>query len=792
MIRDCFVAMLLAMTQNHRLIKQLGLLTLVLISTPVFAQDSVKQSEQLDFAQGLLSRGMYDMAILQFQKFITDYPHSESLQDAYLSLGEVYFLSGDFNKAVDTFNQFNQRYPHSDQLAVSILRLGQIDLQLKKYDEALKEFTSIDEQHLKGQVLQSFDYFIAKAYLGLGDNASALSFFQKASGVADAADYTADAYKEVGKIQSQGKHFDEALNAYASASKFAKDDALKGELSYRMAELEFLSGKFDEAIKGFEQVIEQNSKDGFLEDALANMLLAYFNLGEYDQLLSAYKKNLTSIKDEDAYFATHYSAVLAYIELKQYDQANALLDRMLAMRALKAQEKAKIFIKKADILIRQKKYKDSQALLDASAAENTGDADEALFLKAQAYYGLGDYDHAFNFFENVYLNFPNSHFSKAALLGEAHARQETGRYKESEGLFLKYVDIQDQIDLKSEALYDAVMMAVKAGDLEGVISSSLQYIKNFPQGDEYSEVLLILADSYGKSNQPQEAINLLQGYVASPASAARPNAANFLLGYNYQLLGKSDLALEAYKKVDQHKEDGKFYLASLKNMAIIYLTQRNFDQARICFDRLISQADPNDLQIKTYIWVCNEYLKEQKFDDVLRIAAQAEGHFSPPDLLEIKYFKAEALRVMGNCSEAEKNYALVTSSASKNAYTGSAHIGDGLCLAGARKFDEAKQEFQKSLDENAEDYTVTVHARFEIANADLAQGNLDEALKFYLLVATIYDDAYYCPESLLRAAKIFEQQKHPQEALKMYAEILSKYSHSAAADMARERVKVLK
>src|SRR5450432_2660566 len=92
-------------------------------STIIYAQDSIKESEQLDFAQGLLSRGMYDMAISQYQKFISDYPHSPSLQEAYLSLGEGYFLSQDFNKAVDVFNQFTQLFPHSDQLPVSLLRL---------------------------------------------------------------------------------------------------------------------------------------------------------------------------------------------------------------------------------------------------------------------------------------------------------------------------------------------------------------------------------------------------------------------------------------------------------------------------------------------------------------------------------------------------------------------------------------------------------------------------------------------------------------------------------------------
>src|SRR5271170_6734328 len=106
--------------------------------------NSVKETEQLDFAQGLLSRGMYDLAISQCQKFIAQYPHSPSLQAAYLSLGEGYFLSQDFKNAVDTFNQFIQLFPNSDQLPVGILRLGQIDIQQKDYDEAIKELNSID------------------------------------------------------------------------------------------------------------------------------------------------------------------------------------------------------------------------------------------------------------------------------------------------------------------------------------------------------------------------------------------------------------------------------------------------------------------------------------------------------------------------------------------------------------------------------------------------------------------------------------------------------------------------
>ncbi len=230
---------------SFRSIFIVGLFSIFLTgSTRIDAQGSIKEAEQLDFAQGLLSRGMYDMAILQCRKFIADYPRSTSLQEAYLSLGEGYFLSQDFKKAVDAFNQFNQLYPHSQQLPVSLLRLGQIDIQQKKYDEALKELTSIDAQkQLKGAMLQSFDFYTAHAYLGKADTASALDYFRKAAQVQGASAYTAYAFKEIGKIHAQNGHYSEAMDAYAKSMQLVEDVSLKGELTYRIADAQFLSGQ---------------------------------------------------------------------------------------------------------------------------------------------------------------------------------------------------------------------------------------------------------------------------------------------------------------------------------------------------------------------------------------------------------------------------------------------------------------------------------------------------------------------------------------------------------------------
>ena len=424
-------------------------------------------------------------------------------------------------------------------------------------------------------MLQSFDFYTAQAYMGKADTASALDYFRKAAQVEGDPAITAYASKEAGKIDAQNGRYSEAVDAYAKSMRATQDSSLKGELTYRTAEAQFSLGKYADAIKGFRQALDQYPSLGFAQDAMANLLLAYFNSGQYGQLLNEYHKDVPKIKKEDTYFAIHFAAALAFIELKEYSQANALLDSMLAFPTLKSQERAKIFIKKADILIREGKYKDGLALLNAYSFENTNDADEILFLKAQDYYGLGDFDRAFNLFEKVRLAFPDSRFFKAALLGHADARQKIDRLKELE--------------------------------------------------------------------------------------------------------------------------------------------------------KPISKADR-----------------------------------------------------------------LVTASVPKNADTGSAHIAYGLRLANARKSDDAKKEFEKALDENADDPAITARARFEMANVEASQGNFNKALKFYLLVAVIYDDGYYCSESLLRAAGIFERFHHKADALRMYSEILDKYKNSAAARYAKGKVRLLK
>lgn len=759
------------------------------IATSLQAQVSDgEETEQMDFAHGLLERGLYDMASAEYQKFIAAHPKSVYLQEAALAIAESYFLAKDFPKAIEAFNQFKKQYPDSDKYPSALLRLGQIYLSQKNFDEALKELTSKNvDARLKGQFLQSFRFYTGKIYLEKKDSAKAFEYFEKASQVADATTYTANAYEQMAEIHISNSQYEKAVEAYSKAIQSTTDQSLKGYFIYKLGESYFLAGKYQEAIGQFQQILTQYPNYEVVREAVTNLLAAHSNLNQYDQVISEYQHNASFIKEEEPYFNIHLTAARALVELKKYDEAKTLMDKINAFPGLKDEKKRAIVLTKADVLIKQKKYPEGVALIEG-VPFSAEDEDKISFMKAQGYFGLGNFEKAAAFFQDVSVKHASSNFARASLLGAAHAHEEMEHYKEAGEYFLKYYQLEKDESLRSEALYNAALMSVKLNELTLAAERTEEYVKTFPGGTFYESSILLLADIYNKSNQSDKAVTLLKDYLTHPERIQRLDAVNFLLGYSQQFSGQSEEALKMYAQVTLNKDDPKFYVSSLKNMAGIFLNQGKEPEAAGAFDRLITDVDNNTLDLKTYLWVCEAFLNDKKFNDILRITEKAEIIFPNDGKSEIAYFKAEAYRGLNDRENALKFYDMALSANGKNMYSGGAHIGKGLCLIEVEKLDEARAEFQKALDESSDDYTVTLRARFELANIADEQKKSEESLKLYLLIGTIYEDNEYVPESLFRAAKILDNLNRKEEALKIYQEIVAEHPNSSQAVLIKAKI----
>lgn len=772
-----------------RAFKILIIVGLVFMGALAYAEPDEKETEAIDFAHGLLQSGLYDMAAVQYQEFISGYPQSTFLEEANFGIAESYYLSKDFPRAVEAFKHFKEAFPNGERFPRAVLRIGQIQIAQGQFDDAIKELNSIDFQNkLTGELLQSFYFYLGKAHSGKNDLDIALTYFQKATQVPDIATYSTYSFQEIGEVHTKAGRWKEALDSYTKALASAQDNELKSLLTYKLGETLFLSGDYDASINRFREVLAQFPDAKITKESVANLLLAHLNLNHYDQLLNDYQVQSQFIKDEAGYFDAHFAAVRAYVGLQKYDDALKLLDKVLGLPNLKSEDQCKANLAKADIFTKQNKYNDSLALMEGALASCSNNPDQSAFLKAQSYFGLNQFDKALVSYELIKNNYATSRYANAALLGMAYAQESLGRSKEAGQLFMDYYAAEQNQSLKAQTLYHAALSLSKTDQTSKAIEHAQLYIKTFPDGEDYERAVLLLGDLYSKAGRHTQAIELLNGFLASGKAIQRPDAIQFLLGYNLQLANKSDEAIAAYSKVTINKDDPKIYFSALKNTAVIYLSQKKDAEAAEVFVRIINESDKPYLDLKTYIWSGEEYLRQEKYKEIFTIADKAAAHYPNERTEAFLYFKAEASRELKKFDDAAKYYDAILATQAKNDYTGAAHIGKGLYLEATNTLEKAAEEFLKVIEENPNDNTLTLRARYELGNVARMQNKKEEALKFYLLVGTIYQDDEYTPLALKEAAKILEDLNRKEEAVKIYQQIIQQYPASLAAAEAQEKL----
>ncbi len=87
-------------------------------------QTQVNQSMVYDNASKDMREGRFDLAIMQFNEFLTQFPNGPLADDAQYWLAECYYAKKDYAKAIPEFEKVEKLHPQSDKLTQSIFKLG--------------------------------------------------------------------------------------------------------------------------------------------------------------------------------------------------------------------------------------------------------------------------------------------------------------------------------------------------------------------------------------------------------------------------------------------------------------------------------------------------------------------------------------------------------------------------------------------------------------------------------------------------------------------------------------------
>jgi len=742
---------------------------------------------QLDYANALFTRKLYDLAIPEYQKYLDEYPGRSGRANAYFSLGECYRNLNRVSSARTNLQKVLNDYVDSEFAAPAAYALAEIAFADKDYATALPLFHRAAGRSKEPAVALSARYFEARCLEALGRKDEAANIYAEVAESGNPNPYREDARVTAASIFAARGRKAEALKQYEALANEAQKPALKAESAVRggMIALELIQadkGKLDKSMVDRATALLQKGRTmpeagKFRAIAQVGLRRLQYQTGQYAQLLTDYKKELEKLP-EAAQAEVLLLAANSERQLGHSKEAEALYRDIIAKYP--DREEAKDAAYQRLINVYNTDPSGLNAAVDEFLATNpTGErADQAKLLKAEALYKQQNYTEA------------------ASIYGELRGSQLSPK-------------------LRAEAAYKLGLCHVQMKNLEGVIEAFTYYIQTFPDSPEIPAAMGQRALAYEQSKNYSAALTELNIILAKYPKAREREATlqlkALILGQQENTKGmvdtfrqllkefpKSSVAAQAQYYIGKAAFEAKDYktaLAALNTARQLNKEQYyNLASLRIilCQFYLKNQAaltkEVNDFMASSPTanvppevleWLGIQYYNEKNFQAAEKYLSVLSKIDNPgnvkPDYL---FYLGDAATKLKNVAEADDAFSKYLQTAKDPAGKAKVLLALGAVKISAHKPDDAQKIAEEIMALQPEG-RVNAEARLLAGEVQLERGNFDDAGKAFKGVALLYDDPAITPRALNKAALAYRQAGNTDEADRLSRELRERYPNYA-------------
>jgi len=753
---------------------------------PPAAETERPEKRQLEYANALFTRKLYDLAIPEYQKYLDDYPGASGRPNAYFSLGECFRNLNKPSSARTNFQRVLNDYGESEFAGPAAYALAEMAFTQKDYAAALPLFHRSATKSKDAAVALSARYFEARCLEALDRKDEACDIYQQVADAKNPNPYREDSRETAARIAVARGRKTDALKQYEALSNETQKPALKTEATVRagLIALDLLQsdkGKIDKGMSDKAMTLLQKGRSlpeagRWRSLAQLGILRLQFQTGQFAQLLNDYKKTQQQLPEEMR-AEVILLAANSQRQVGHAKEAEALYREIIDKYPGREEAKEAAFERLINI------YNSDPSALPPEVDEflatdpSAERADQAKLFKAEALYKQQNYPRAAPIFSELRASklSPKLCAEAAYQLGSCYLQmKDVAGIVEAFGFF---VQAFPDNPLASSAYAGRAETYESDKNYDAALSDWNAILAKYPQAREREEALqrkaLILGQQQNPKGMSETFRQLLKEFPKSPAAS---------MAYYY--IGKAAFEMKDYKtalaslNTARQLDKDRYYVQATIRIISSYFGLHDRGAVTREVDGFLAANAAGTIPAEILEWLGIGYYNEKNYAAAEKYLGVLGKIDNPPVKPDFWFYLGDAAAKQQKFDESETALGKYLQVATDPAGKAKVLLKLGEVKIAAHKPDDAQKIAEQIMVLQPEGQ-VNAQARLLAGDVQFERGNFDEASKAFMGVALLYDDPAITPRALQKAATAYQRAGNTAEADKVARQLREKYPNYA-------------
>ncbi|MGQ9504754.1 MAG: tetratricopeptide repeat protein [Thermogutta sp.] len=629
-----------------------------------------------------------------------------------------------------------------------------------------------------------------------------------------AAAYAALALKQIGEARKYASMFQSLCGNHALAA----------DIVQILAECELADGNYDRAYQTYEKLLQQFRSHPQANIWRLRQIMALQLDGKHGDVIKRVEAILPQLQDKAAQGTAYTLMGASQLELGQLKPAEESL--LLALSRSPQEEKAMLLL--ASAYFRQGRAQDARATAEKLIKDFPKSAiiDRAYYRLGEYCFALGDWAAAEAAYRHVINNFPQSPLLPAATHELACTLIKANRLSEAEKVLLGLLDQYPKDPVTPRSRYVLGVLYSQTNQVDRAVQMITEAIHGGLEGAERATALYTLGMISISLKEYDRAIEVFSQILKDNPQFADADKVIYQWAWALKLAGKEDEALKLFAQLVEQYPSSAFKTEAEYHLGGKFYNEQDFLRAAQYYHSAFQQAQNADLKEKAVHRLGWCYFKLGQYDRAYQTFAYQRANFAKGPLFsDGAFMEAESLFHLEKYAEALSAYERLPELETEN-FELLRLLHAGQAASRLKQFDKAlaflnrcltkfptapelpqikfeigyvyyqREEFGQAMEHLQEvvlkstDETAA-RAQFTIGEIQFKQKDYENAVKSFFRVAYGFNSPTWQAAALFESARCFEMLKKPEQAARMYRELIEKFPQSTQIVEAKAKLQVL-